>query len=306
MRPADGRAIQTVAKGFNVKDSRNSCFHYAHGTKQRTDRCLQFGSAGPFQASEIRVSETRGKCTAPQGADSATSRRRMHRRADQRPPLRPGTSGPIQLRRVPRRGTGVRRDQVLQPRIGPAPSGRSSLAYSRTLLDHARSPAPHCRPGADSVGCRVIGEAAEKRAHTRLCPLTAIGSSTGSTPCALGRGTSTSTMWRGRPIPMNRGRRSGTTQEAAFRLGRSGRRRCGLRTLGIVGLPRSLTRQDISGIGASGHIQRPVEQTGVRVFGGTGPPGCRHQNGGSGCRQRVGHPQRISRNVGRSVCPLPQ
>ncbi len=101
--------------------------------------------------------------------------------------------------------TAQARDQSARNRaselsIGPRPGDGGSLASSRTLSNYALKPALHCRPG--SPRARRLG----KEHIARLCPLTDIDGSTGSTRCALGRGTSTGTTWHGRHIIINRGR----------------------------------------------------------------------------------------------------
>ena len=107
---------------------------YAHGTKQRTTRAFSLGVQDRYKQVKFALSEARVKCTAPQGADSATSTRRMHRR-----PISAAT--PARHKRAnlnyaesPDVGPGVRRNQMLQPRIGPAPScDGATVASSRTL-----------------------------------------------------------------------------------------------------------------------------------------------------------------------------
>ena len=97
-------------------------------------------------------------------------------------------------------------DQVL--RIGGRTAHRSTpgATEARWRLpvhssNHALEPAPHCRLG--SPRARRLA----KEHIARLCPLTDIDGSTGSTRCALGRGTSTGTTGHGRHILINRGRR---------------------------------------------------------------------------------------------------
>ena len=99
------------------------------------------------------------------------------------------------------------RDQVPRERrselhIGPRPGRRWSIPVHSS--NHALEPALPCRQGYAACGrARRL-----RREHiARRCPLTDIEGSTGSTRCALGRGTSTGTACCGRRTLINRGRR---------------------------------------------------------------------------------------------------
>jgi hypothetical protein len=169
------------------------------------------------------------------------------------------------------------RTKVHEAAVGPA---RQSTPEQTEALwripGHCSTPAP----GLLRIvpwSRRISGEAAEKRAHSEAVPAYRHRGTTASTGCAWAAALLPAPRVEGdAPTSIESGD-CHTAQEAASPGRWSRRLRCGRRALGIVGLPFGVARQDISGIGSDGYIQRSVEQTGVPVLGGTCQAGFRHQ-----------------------------
>ena len=114
-----------------------------------------------------------------------------------------GTNGPIRTIPSQRRGTRFHENSGRNCTSVHAKADGGSLECSRTLFE----PCPRaCSALSPGVAAGRRARRLRKEHIARLCPPTDIDGSTGSTRCALGRGTSTGTCC-GRSTLINRGRR---------------------------------------------------------------------------------------------------